>query len=297
MKTRRRVGATGAAVGDPPVDFFSEGGLHRIRVLGIEVAHILVEWIDIPEAGTGRRTWMSHDAYAAGTARAERATASLGRFGLEPQVTSYDEGGLRLYVTRREARVDVSFRSLDGRGVPRYNHRTPLWLLTALETPSAGLRLLEQTPGTGEEATTLLLGLARHLAANPPTTVSDPTDVRYLQVYGLRLRARRFGRGLTQRVRVDRCVTWKDGAPPSWSHVFDGALVLSVAGQTPFLRVEETSEQFSSHWGQVEHLVRFAVYAAFVSAAPAADVMRDVAARINAAWGVDEAVLALPEVP
>lgn len=36
---------------------------HRMRVLSIEVAHILVEFPDIPEAGTGQRKWMSHDMF------------------------------------------------------------------------------------------------------------------------------------------------------------------------------------------------------------------------------------------
>ena len=41
------------------------------------------------------------------------------RAGLAAQVTTYDEGGLRLHVTRREARVDVAFETVTPEGAVR----------------------------------------------------------------------------------------------------------------------------------------------------------------------------------
>lgn len=295
MNQTRRVGTMGAAVGQEFGFRDEEGDRHRVRVLAIETAHILVEYPDIPEAGTGRRRWMSHDAFALATRGAQFSPASPDPLAgaLAPQLTHYDEGGLRLYVTRREARVDVSFRSLDRDGTPRFLNMDPPWLLTALETVR-GLRLLEQNPGPGEEAALMLPGLARHLAAHPLVPMPGAADVRYLRVCGFVLRARRMTRGRVEPIRVDCRVDWKDGLDSSWAHGFDGVLVHGIGGGAS-LRIDHTSMMFAPSWGQVEHLARFAIYAAFVTTASAEVVLRPLPDRI--VWGHDEAALALIEAP
>lgn len=206
------------------------------------------------------------------------------RAGLAAQVTTYDEGGLRLHVTRREARVDVAFETVTPEGAVRHPDMEPLWALTALLCDE-GLRLVEQEMGSGEDATQLFPTLARHLAERPVAPMVDPTDERYLRVGAYDLRARRFNRGVTESVRVDLRVSWKDGAPDAWLHVFDGELVFHPLGGSPSLRVTAESEVFSPAWGQVEHLVRFATYAALLSEAASADVLRQLGETV--AWGDD----------
>lgn len=82
MTTSWRVGATTARVGErrgfarPAVD--EQGpvrvaSVERVRVMAVETAHILVEFLDLPEAGTGARRWMSHDAFAMGATPPEIA--------------------------------------------------------------------------------------------------------------------------------------------------------------------------------------------------------------------------------
>lgn len=64
----RRVGEAVACVGST-WEFTprGEGPLRGpVTVLAIEVAHVLVDFERVREAGTGARRWMSHDAFSAG---------------------------------------------------------------------------------------------------------------------------------------------------------------------------------------------------------------------------------------
>lgn len=211
------------------------------------------------------------------------------RAALAAQETTYDEGGLRLYVARREARVDVSFRTLDREGAAMHPDMEPLWLLTALLAPD-GLRMVQQEMGSGEDDTQFFPSLARHLDANPVPPVTEPTDARYLRVGAYHLRVRRFNRGWIESVRVDLRVSWPDGAPDAWMHAFDGKLVAHPLGGEPALRVTAESEVLSPHWGQVEHLVRFAAYSALRTTVASDEAMRRVADLVT--WGADESVFA-----
>lgn len=211
------------------------------------------------------------------------------RAALAAQETTYDEGGLRLYVTRREARVDVAFRTVNRDGAELHPDMEPLWLLTALVAPD-GLRMVQQEMGSGEDDTQFFPSLARHLDANPVPPVTEPTDTRYLSVGAYHLRARRFNRGWAESVRVDLRVTWKGGGPEAWMHAFDAELKGHPLGGAPSLHVTAESEVLSPQWGQVEHLARFAAYAALATTAASDVAMRRIGGLV--AWGVDESVFA-----
>lgn len=76
MKTKLfRVANMEVAIGSE-WDYYTPHGFKKghTRVLAIEVAHILVEHTEIPEAGTGQRKWMSHDIFAIGATVVGRRT-------------------------------------------------------------------------------------------------------------------------------------------------------------------------------------------------------------------------------
>lgn len=214
------------------------------------------------------------------------------RNALAPQETMLDEGNLRFYVARREARIDVRFAIIRPDGSLDHPEMEPLWLLTAALCGD-GLRMIDQERGSGEPGAQWLPLLAKHLgAARPLLPLPDPKAVRYLTVGGLDFRVRLFAGGFVAPVRVDRRVTWKDEAPASWVHAFDGEFVVGVLGREPALRVVSSTETFVRAWGQVEHLVHFAAYASLVSDAPSAEVLSRVLRLV--AWGADESVIAPP---
>ncbi len=208
---------------------------------------------------------------------------------LAPQETTFDEGGLRFYVVRLESRVDVRFRTLGREGAPLHDDMEPLWLLTAVLCGD-GLRMIEQENGSGEDGAQFFLLLEKHLLAHPPLPMPTPVDVCCVQVSGHNFRARRFNQGWGEAVRVDLRVEWKDGAPASWLHAFDAELMPVLLGHAASLRVGATSEMFVRAWGQIEHLVRFGVYAALVSAASSAEIAGKLPSLL--AWGTDESVFA-----
>lgn len=206
---------------------------------------------------------------------------------LASQETTFDEGGLRFYVTRREARIDVTFRTLDRANAANADDMDPMWLLTALLCDD-GLRLIEQEMGSGEDAQQFFPSLEKHLAAHPALPLPEVLDTRFTQVSGLCLRVRRLNGGFAAPVRVDLRCRWKDGSPDSWMHAFDAELLPSMLGHAAALRVTDTSEVFVMSWGQAEHLARFAAYAALVSTVPC-DVVTEQLPKVIA-WGADESV-------
>lgn len=216
-----------------------------------------------------------------------RATIRAIEAAMAVQETTFDEHGLRFYVERREARIDVRFCILDRESAPLHPDMKPLWLVTALRRDD-GLQLVEQENGSGEDAAQFFPSLMAHLDANPPLPMPDPTDARYLVVSGYDFRVRRFNRGFGEAVRVDLRVGWKDKAPASWMYAFDAELMPSLFGHSAALHVTDTAEMFVRPWGQIEHLVRFAAYASLVSNAPSA-VIADQLPKLLL-WGSDESL-------
>lgn len=208
---------------------------------------------------------------------------------LAPQETTFDEWGIRWYVTRREHRVDVSLRTLDREHNEHFAGQPPLWSCTAA-LAADGLRLIKQECGSGEDITQLFPSLQKHLDANPVLVLPAPTDERYLRVSGLPLRVRRFNRGITESVRVDWQAAWKDDTAPTWLHAFDAELIFAPFEASPYLRIGAESEVWVKGWGQLEHLTRFAVYAALVSKAPASEVVGKLPSLLE--WATDESLLA-----
>jgi len=205
------------------------------------------------------------------------------RNALAPQDTMVDQGTLRFYVARREARVDVRFAVLSPDGSLDHPERESLWLLTAALCDE-GLRMVEQEHGSGEDGTQFFPLLARHLAAaRPLLPLPDPMDVRYLTFGRYDFRVRRFSDGFRAPVRVDRRLTWSDAAPASWLHVFDGEFHPGGLGYSPALRTVATTETFIRGWGQIEHLVHFAAYASLTSDAPFGEVVAKLTRLL--AWG------------
>lgn len=214
------------------------------------------------------------------------------RNALAPQDTMVDQGALRFYVARREARVDVRFTLLRPDGSLDHPETEPLWLLTAALCDD-GLRMVEQEHGSGEDNTQFFPLLAQHLAAaHPLLPLPDPVAVRYLTVGGLDFRVRQFAGGFRAPVRVDRRVGWKDAAPAFWLHAFDAEFMPGGLGYSPALRTVATSETFVRAWGQLEHLVHFAAYASLASPDPSILVLSRLTRLL--AWGADESVIAPP---
>lgn len=211
---------------------------------------------------------------------------------LAPQETTYDEGGLRFYVTRREARVDVRFRTLR-EATPDHPDMEPLWLLTAIVCDD-GLRLIDQEQGSGEDAEQFFPSLAAHLAANPLGPMPDALDARYLVVSGLDFRARRFSRGFGEMIRVDLRVKWKDGTAPSWLHAIDAELMPSMLGHAATLTVRAASMMHLRNWGQIQHLVPFATYCSFLSRGPSETITAQLTDYLK--WADNDGVFAAKAV-
>lgn len=206
---------------------------------------------------------------------------------LAPQETTFDEGGLRFYVTRREARVDVTFRTLDRANAANADDMDPMWLLTGFLCDD-GLRLIEQEMGSGEDAEQFFPSLEKHLAANPVLPLPEALDVRFLVVADLRFRARRFNRGFGEMIRVDLRFAAQGDAPALFLHAFDAEFMPSMMGYSATLAVKSTSALPLPAWGQIQHLVPWAVSASFASN-NASDVIVEQLPNFLK-WGTDESV-------
>lgn len=211
---------------------------------------------------------------------------------LAPQETTYDEGGLRFYVTRREQRVDVSFRSVR-EGEAMYPGMEPLWLFTAL-LHDDGIGLVQQEGGSGEDATQFFPSLTKHLAAHPIAPAPEAVDARFLIVADLHFRARRFNRGFGEIIRVDLRIGEKEGVRESFLHAFDAEFVPSMMGHAATLTVGTTSSLPLPAWGQIKHLVPWAVSASFATERPCEEITAQLPDFLN--WADNDGIFAAKAV-